>query len=60
VLGSIFNLATNFIHTALTPASPSGYVPPTPSSVWSTSTSAKRSAPLLPPAFRPARKQATG
>jgi hypothetical protein len=25
VLGNIFNLATNFIHTALTPALPSGY-----------------------------------
>jgi hypothetical protein len=25
VLGNIFNLVTNFIHTALTPTSPSGY-----------------------------------
>ncbi len=94
MLGNIFNLATNFIHTALTPvlpsgyarnsnlenvahdkpASPSGYVPPTtmmmgwheiqiwkttPFPVRSTSTSAKRSAPLSPWAFRLARKQAT-
>jgi hypothetical protein len=58
VHGNIFNLATNFIHTALTPALPSGYVPPTPSPVRSTSTSAKRSAPLSPPASHPACKQA--
>ena len=93
MLGNIFNLATNFIQTALTPASPSScarnsnlennaydkpalpssYVPPTtmmmgrreiqiwkmtPFPVRSTSMSTKRSAPLSPPAFRPARKRA--
>ena len=59
MLGSVFKLATNFLHTALTPSLLSRQVLPTsPPQVRSTTTSAKRSAPSSPPAPSPAQKQA--
>jgi hypothetical protein len=58
LLGRVFNLATNFIHTALTP--PSRSRQPTPTATppgQSTLTSAKRAATSTHPAPRPERRR---